>query len=58
MPNVWILGGYQSDFARNLSREGRDFGDLTADVVDSTLAAAKCADSRLDGARADSGGRR
>jgi acetyl-CoA C-acetyltransferase len=40
MANVWILGGYQSDFARNLTREGRDFADLTAEVVDSTLAAA------------------
>jgi acetyl-CoA C-acetyltransferase len=39
--NVWILGGYQSDFARNLDREGRDFADLTAEVVDCTLAAAK-----------------
>ena len=27
---VWILGGYQSDFARNLTKEGRDFADLTA----------------------------
>lgn len=26
---VWILGGYQSDFARNLSKENRDFADLT-----------------------------
>jgi acetyl-CoA C-acetyltransferase len=26
---VWILGGYQSDFARNLTREGLDFADLT-----------------------------
>ncbi len=34
-PNVWILGGYQSDFARNLTREGLDFADLTAEVVDS-----------------------
>ena len=40
-PNVWILGGYQSDFARNLTREGHDFADLTAEVVDSTLAAAQ-----------------
>ena len=32
--NVWILGGYQSDFARNLTREGHDFADLTAEVVD------------------------
>ncbi len=39
--NVWILGGYQSDFARNFAREGRDFADLTAEVVDRTLAAAK-----------------
>ncbi|WP_244895938.1 acetyl-CoA acetyltransferase, partial [Mycobacterium asiaticum] len=38
---VWILGGYQSDFARNLSRERRDFASLTAEVVDNTLAAAR-----------------
>src|SRR5262249_21050888 len=39
--SVWILGGYQSDFARNLSKEGRDFAALTAEVVDGTLASAK-----------------
>jgi hypothetical protein len=38
--SVWILGGYQSDFARNLTREGRDFAALTAEVVDGMLAAA------------------
>jgi acetyl-CoA C-acetyltransferase len=38
--NVWILGGYQSDFSRNLSREGLDFADLTTEVVASTLSAA------------------
>lgn len=38
---VWILGGYQSDFARNLSKENRDFADLTRGVVDGTLTAAK-----------------
>ena len=42
---VWVLGGYQSDFARNLTREGRDFADLTAEVVDSTLQ-----DARIDAA--------
>ena len=26
--DVWVLGGYQSDFARNLHREGKDFADL------------------------------
>jgi acetyl-CoA C-acetyltransferase len=41
--NVWILGGYQSDFARNLHREGIDFAGLTAEVVNSTLEAAKIA---------------
>ncbi len=39
--NVWILGGFQSDFARNLTREGHDFADLTAGVVTATLEAAK-----------------
>ncbi len=38
--NVWILGGYQSDFARNFTREGRDFADLTREVVDLSLAEA------------------
>lgn len=38
---VWILGGYQSDFARNLSKENRDFADLTREVFDGTLTAAK-----------------
>ena len=38
--NVWILGGYQSDFARNLTREGHDFADLTAEIVNNTLVAA------------------
>ena len=38
--DVWILGGYQSDFARNLSRESRDYADLTREIVDQTLAEA------------------
>lgn len=38
--NVWILGGYQSDFARNLAAEGRGIDALTAEVIDGTLAAA------------------
>ncbi|RDH78978.1 thiolase domain-containing protein [Mycolicibacterium moriokaense] len=46
--NVWIVGGYQSDFSRNLYREGLDFADLTAEVVDSTLAAAGMDASAID----------
>lgn len=34
---VWILGGYQSDFARNFTRECLDFADLTKEVVEQTL---------------------
>lgn len=43
--NIWVLGGYQSDFARNLTREGKDFADLTSEIVDNTLQAAS-----IDGA--------
>ncbi|GAB07460.1 thiolase domain-containing protein [Gordonia amarae] len=36
---VTIAGGYQSDFARNLTREGEDLASLTAEIVDGALAA-------------------
>src|SRR6185312_16982970 len=45
MSNVWLLGGYQTDFARNFSREGLDFADLTAEVVARTLSSAGIAAS-------------
>ncbi len=35
--DVWVLGGYQSDFARNLRREGLDFADLRAGHYDCAL---------------------
>lgn len=35
--NVWIVGGMQTDFARNATRAGLDYGGLTAEVVDGTL---------------------
>ena len=37
---VVIVGGYQTDFARNYTREGLDISDLTAEVVSGTLSAA------------------
>lgn len=37
---VWILGGYQSDFARNVTREGLDVSDLVGEVAQRTLEAA------------------
>jgi acetyl-CoA C-acetyltransferase len=41
--DVWVLGGYQSDFARNFSREGLDFADLFGELVRETLGDAKVA---------------
>jgi acetyl-CoA C-acetyltransferase len=38
---IWVLGGYQSDFARNLTREGIEVDGLTAEVVRETLADAR-----------------
>lgn len=35
--SVWITGGYQSDFSRNLTKEGLDLSDLTAEIVNGTL---------------------
>ncbi|MDX6741158.1 acetyl-CoA acetyltransferase [Actinocorallia sp. A-T 12471] len=37
---TWVLGGYQSDFARNWSRAGLGFSDLTEEVATRTLKAA------------------
>ena len=41
MTRTTILGGYQSDFATNLAREGRDIGDLVREVATETLRAAR-----------------
>ncbi|MFZ1062220.1 MAG: acetyl-CoA acetyltransferase [Acidimicrobiales bacterium] len=40
---VWVAGSYQSDFARNLLREGLEVSDLVAELVDGTLE-----DARVD----------
>lgn len=43
---AFILGGYQSNFARNLAREGRELVDLVGELVDGALADTQleCAD--------------
>ena len=38
--STWMLGGYQSDFARSLAREGLGISDLTHEIVEGTLDAA------------------
>jgi acetyl-CoA C-acetyltransferase len=40
---VWVLGGYQTDFARNWPRSGLEVSDLVAEVVQETLV-----DARVD----------
>lgn len=45
---VWIAGGYQSDFARNVTKEGLDIGDLTAEVAVGTLDDAGIAAGEVD----------
>ena len=45
---VHVLGGYQSDFARNLTREGAGFAELVGEVVTGTLAAARVQDTAVD----------
>ena len=37
---VWIIGGYQSDFARNFTRESLEISDLVAETTIGTLAGA------------------
>jgi acetyl-CoA C-acetyltransferase len=48
MANVWILGGYRNDFARNFTREGHDFAGLTCEVVDNTPEAARVDAADID----------
>lgn len=38
--HVWIIGGYQTDFARNIARAGLEVSDLVGEVAQQTLAAA------------------
>ena len=40
-PGVFVLGGAQTDFSRHLAREGTGTDELTGEIVDRTLAAAR-----------------
>lgn len=39
--DIFVLGGHQTDFARNYAKEGLEISDLVADGVTGTLAAAR-----------------
>ena len=45
---VAIVGGYQSDFARNITREGGDIAVLMADAVSGTLQSAGLGPEQID----------
>lgn len=45
---VAIVGGYQSDFARNITREGGDIAGLMADAVSGTLGSAGIEAGQVD----------
>lgn len=45
---IYILGGYQSDFARHVAREGRDISDLVGEICEATLADAKLEPEDID----------
>ncbi|WP_379548077.1 acetyl-CoA acetyltransferase [Qipengyuania sp. DSG2-2] len=46
--NVYILGGHQTDFSQNYSREGRTIVDLLSDGVNGALAAAALDPEEID----------
>lgn len=45
---IWVLGGYRSDFARSLAREGVGFDGLAEEVVRGTLETAAMAPSAIE----------
>jgi acetyl-CoA C-acetyltransferase len=45
---VYVLGGYQTDFARNWSKEGKDFSDAFGETVAGTLDATSLEASEIE----------
>ena len=45
---VRALGGYQTDFARNWTREGLDISDLVREVIERTLDGAAVAPEQVE----------
>ena len=46
--NVYILGGYQTDFSENWARRGREIADGMRDVLEQGLAATQLTPQQLD----------
>ncbi len=47
-PPVFVLGGFQTDFARNVTREGRTLADLVRETAQGALAAAGVAAGEVE----------
>ncbi|MEP7192756.1 MAG: acetyl-CoA acetyltransferase [Actinomycetota bacterium] len=45
---VWIVGGYQSDFARNFTKESLEIGDLVRETAVGTLAHAGISSAQVE----------
>jgi len=45
---VWIIGGYQSDFARNFTKESLEIGDLVQETTTGTLAHAGISAAQIE----------
>jgi acetyl-CoA C-acetyltransferase len=45
---VWITGGYQSDFARNFTKESLEISDLVREMADGTLANAGISSAQVE----------
>ena len=45
---VWIIGGYQSDFARNFTKESLEISDLVKETTTGTLTAAGISTSQVE----------
>jgi acetyl-CoA C-acetyltransferase len=45
---VWIIGGYQSDFARNLTKESLEISDLVKETATGTLKAAGISTAQVE----------
>jgi acetyl-CoA C-acetyltransferase len=46
--HVWIVGGYQSDFARNLTKESLEIADLVKETTTGTLSAAGISTAQIE----------
>src|SRR5450756_1427976 len=45
---VWIIGGYQSDFARNFTKESLEIGDLVKETATGTLTHAGISTAQIE----------